>query len=251
MGRWSRRLARRFVGWLAVRPGAHWLEVGCGTGALTKAICDLAGPASVTACDPSRAYVEEARTTCPQTKVSFTVCGAGQLPSRGGGYEAVVSSLVLNFLPDPVEGLVGMRALGSADGIVAACVWDYGEGMQFLRIFWDEATARDPAASALDEGVRFPICRPDTLREAFVRAGLAEVQLSELQITTRFRDFDDYWSPFLSGPGPAPGYVATLDPEARSELARGVAARLPFRGDGSIALTARAWAARGSVSAAP
>src|SRR5262245_25850226 len=80
MGRWSRLLAHEFIEWLRPNPSAHWLEVGCGTGALTSAICDRCGPASVVACDPSVPFIEYARQNLSDTHVSFVVAGAESLP---------------------------------------------------------------------------------------------------------------------------------------------------------------------------
>lgn len=244
MGRWSRELARSFVSWLDVPAGRHWLEVGCGTGALTSAILDVGRPASVVATDASPQFVDHARSTHPDSRVRFLTASAGELPTSPAGFDAVVSSLVLNFIPDPVAALGEMRSLAAEDGVVAACVWDYAEGMQFLRRFWDAAVELDPAARPYDEGERFPICSPSGLEDAFRQAGLSPVRTEPLEIPTHFQDFDDYWSPFVGGPGPAPGYLASLSTRGQKDLASRLAETLPREEDGSIALTARAWAAR-------
>jgi hypothetical protein len=65
-----------------------------------------------------------------------------------------------------------------------------------------------------------------------------------LQVPTVFRDFDD-WTPFLGGQGPAPGYAMSLEEPRRAALREALRARLPAAADGSIALTARAWAVAG------
>src|SRR5512143_3975563 len=109
MGRWSRPLARMFIEWLCPQRSAHWLEVGCGTAALTSTICDLCEPASVVACDPSEPFIEHARKSLPDARASFVVAGAEALPSRDDGFDAVVSGLVLNFLPDPGETMASIR----------------------------------------------------------------------------------------------------------------------------------------------
>src|SRR5262245_44248913 len=109
MGRWSRSLAPRFVSWLAVRPTAHWLDVGCGTGALADAICTGADPATVVACDPSAPFVEYARRRQPDPRVSFVVAGVGKLPTRPGGFDSVASLLALNFFPEPEAAIHEMR----------------------------------------------------------------------------------------------------------------------------------------------
>jgi len=247
MGRWSRPVAERFVRWLGAESGLSWLEVGCGTGALTSTICGLADPDSVVACEPSEAFVEHLRGRMLDVRVSVVMAGAGDLPRRPGGFDCVVSGLVLNFLPNPREAVVEMRARTSPEGVVAGYVWDYAEGMQLLRCFWDAAVAVDPAAGALDEGQRFPICRPDALESLFREAGLTRVRSEALEIPTRFESFLDYWQPFLGGTGPAPSYVTSLGDERREELRERLERRLELGPDGAIELVARAWAIRGTA----
>lgn len=244
MGRWSRELARVFVLWLGIPPSRHWLEVGCGTGALTSRILEIGQPASVMATDSSEQFIKHARSAFSDNEVQFRTASAGKLPTKRHGYDVVVSSLVLNFLPDPIKALREMRSLASEDGVVTACVWDYAEGMQFLRRFWDAAIELDPTARQYDEGRRFPICSPSGLETAFQKAGLARVKVEALEVDTHFQDFDDYWSPFVGGPGPAPGYLSSLPTQRQQDLARRLATTLPRNKDGSINLTAKAWAAR-------
>jgi SAM-dependent methyltransferase len=245
MGRWSRRLAPRFVSWLEIPAGAHWLDVGCGTGALAGAICAHARPASVLACDPSAPFVEFARSRTPDARVSFVVAGVGGLPGRPGGYGSATSLLALNFFPDPEAAVREMRALAAPRGAVSACVWDYGDGMEFLRRFWDAAAAVDPAARELDEGRRFPLCRPEALTALLRAAGLGDVRCEPIDIATEFASFADYWRPLLGGTGPVPSYVASLDAPRREALARSLEAALSRGRGATIALTARAWAVRG------
>jgi len=244
MGRWGRPLARVFVEWLQPAAAAHWFEIGCGTGALTTAISERGEPASVVACDPSAPFVEHARAHLLDPRVSFTITGANALPHRPGGFDIVVSGLVLNFVPDIDAVLRSMCDRLRPAGVMAAYVWDYAERMEFLRFFWEEAAALDSRAKELDEGRRFPLCRPSALASVFRAAGLSNVETDALEIATDFGTFDDYWTPFLQGTGPAPGYVASLDPQTR-ELLR---ARLEERlspSNGPIHLRARAWAVRG------
>jgi trans-aconitate methyltransferase len=248
MGRWSRPLARAFVAWLQPRPSAHWLEAGCGTGALTSTICDLCEPASVVACDPSEPFVEHARKNLPDARVSFIAAGADALPRREGGFDLAVSGLVFNFLPDPEAAVAVVRDRLRSGGTLAAYVWDYAAGMEFLRLFWDEAAAVDPGAMALHEGRRFPLCEPLALAALFRAGGLTGVETGALDIPTEFTTFDDYWVPFLRGTGPAPGYVASLDSYERDGLRARLERRLQAGSDGRILLRARAWAVRGISS---
>ena len=249
MGRWSRRVADDFLQWLDPLPRANWLEVGCGTGALTEAVCRLAKPASLIACDPSPELLSFARRSITDTSVAFRIGGADDLPRRDGDFDLIVSGLVLNFLPHPSDGVRSMRERLRRGGTLAAYVWDYAEGMQFLRFFWDEAVALDPSAAPLDEGRRFPLCRPDALRQLFEQSGLDSVETKALEIVTAFPDFDEYWSPFLGGTGPAPSYVDSLEQDARRQLRLRLEQRLTPSADGSIQLTARALGVRGLVAA--
>jgi len=245
MGRWSRLLAPRFVSWLSVRPAARWLDVGCGTGALADAIGAQANPASVVACDPSEPFIEYARRRQVDPRISFVVAGVGQLPACPGGYDSVCSLFALNFFPQPDAAIDEMRRIAAPHGVVSVCVWDYAEGMEFLRRFWDSAAAIDAGAAALDEGRRFPICRPDALTSLLREGGLADVSCDAIEIPTRFSTFAEFWNSFQGGTGPAPSYVAGLDSPQREALATRLERSLPREPDGAISLVARAWVVRG------
>lgn len=249
MGRWSRRLAKEFVDWLTPRASQNWLEVGCGTGALTQAIILNADPAALVACDPSAQFVAYARGKLSHPAVTFLVAGADKLPHHKDGFDAVVSGLVLNFIPAPTEAVRAMSSRLRPGGMLAACVWDYADGMQFLRIFWEVAVEMDSEAAKLDERRRFPICQPEALVELLEGAGLERVDSQALEIDTVFPDFDSYWAPFLGGTGAAPTYVGSLHPTAREQLRLRLKQRLAPAGGGPLQLTARAWAVRGFLQA--
>lgn len=246
VGRWSRRVAPRFLHWLGLPAGRRWLDVGCGTGALCAAILDQCAPASVAAVEPSAGFLEAARSSLAG-RAALHQGSAEALPLPDASMDVVVSGLVLNFVPEPSAALAEMARVAGRGGTVAAYVWDYAGKMEFLRRFWDAAGALDPTAVGLDEGVRFPLCRPDALERLFAGAGLKEVGVQAIDIPTRFPSFEDCWQPFLGGQGPAPAYVLSLAPPVRERLREGLRARLPLGADGSIALTARAWAVRASV----
>lgn len=248
MGRWSRRLAPQFVSWLQIPRGVHWLDVGCGTGSLADAICSHADPASVVGCDPAASLVEFAREHGRDARVSFVTAAVGSLPQRLGGYGSVTSLLALNFFPDIDAAVHEMRSVAAPDARVSACVWDYSDGMQFLRHFWDAAAEVDSAARDLDEGNRFPLCRHDALAARFRAGGLGDVRCDPIEIPTVFATFDDYWRPFLGGTGPAPSYLASLDADRRALLAHTLEGGLRRGPDGTIALSARAWAVCGTVN---
>jgi SAM-dependent methyltransferase len=242
VGRWSRLVAASFVEWLAVEPGARWLDVGCGTGALTSTVLRSAAPASVLGIDPTAPFVAHARSHVDDPRASFAVAPAGAVPLPDGTVDVAVSGLVLNFVPDLPAALAELRRVVRPGGVVAAYVWDYAGDMQLMRYFWDAAVSLDPAARELDEGPRFPLCAPDALAAAF--ASFGDVATTAITVPTVFRDFEDYWTPFLGGQGPAPAYAATLDPERLAALRESLRARLPVAADGTIPLVARAWAVR-------
>jgi ubiquinone/menaquinone biosynthesis C-methylase UbiE len=247
VGRWSRLVATDFLAWLAVPPGARWLDVGSGTGVLTETILVDHSAAEVVGVEPSDSFREYAAAQVPDPRVSFRPGNAQALPVHDDAFDAVVSGLVLNFVPDRPAALAEMRRAARPGGTVAAYVWDYPGEMQLMTHFWAAAVALDPDAVSLDEAARFDFCRPDPLRALFTDAGLTDVDVEGIVVPTDFDDFDAYWTPFLGGTGTAPAYAASLREDARTALRDAVRARLPVRDDGSIHLTARAWAVRGRV----
>ena len=245
VGRWSRLVAPRFLHWLPARQPSAWCDVGCGTGALAHAIQVTEEPTRVLGVDPSEGYLAAARRGAPSPVFEVAVGSATAIPAQDGEFDRVVSALVLNLVPRPEEALAEMRRVARPGGLIGAYVWDYAEGMQMMRAFWDAAVARDATAADLDEAIRFPLCRPGPLRALFGSAELVDVEVAAIEVPTVFADFDDLWRPFLGGQGPAPGYCASLPEDRRDALRERLRAVLPPRPDGSIALQARAWAVRG------
>jgi hypothetical protein len=141
-----------------------------------------------------------------------------------------------------------MARVTTKGGTIAAYVWDYAGKMELMRLFWNAAVELNPRAANMDEGVRFPTCRPEPLKKLFADAGLQEVEVTPINISTSFANFDDYWQPFLGGQGPAPAYAMSLDESARARLRDRIRERMPTMADGAISLTARAWAVRASVA---
>lgn len=246
VGRWSRLVARELLAWLALPAGRRWLDVGCGSGALSQTIVETAVPAVVVGVDPSAGFVAYARDRVADARARFAVGDARALPYARASFDASVAGLVLNFVPEPAGAVAEMARAARPGGVVAAYVWDYAGEMQPMRHFWEAAAALDPAAGALDEGRRFPLCRPGPLAALFRGAGLAAVAVRPIDVPTHFRDFDDYWTPFLGGQGPAPGYCVALDEGRRAHLRERLRAALPIDPDGGIRLMARAWAVRGT-----
>jgi SAM-dependent methyltransferase len=246
VGRWSRRVAGPFLQWLDMPASLRWLDVGCGTGALTSAIVNATNSKDVFAVEPSEGFLSRAREHL-HDKATLLQGNASQIPLPDASVDVVVSGLVLNFIPNLADGLAEMRRTVKPRGTIAAYVWDYAKGMELMRYFWDAAVSLQPQARTHDEGVRFPLCQPPALAAAFDLAGLGDIDVAPLTVATPFRDFDDYWAPFLGGQGPAPAYVSSLDEASRCALRERLRACLPVQRDGAIMLHARAWAVKGRV----
>lgn len=245
IGRWSRRVAPLFLSWLNVPAGKTWVDLGCGTGALSAAILDRCSPAGLVGVEPSEGFLKLAGQNLG-SRARLLPGSAGKMPLPDRACDVVVSGLVLNFIPDLPAALAEMIRVASPGGTIAAYVWDYEEKMEVIRHFWDAAVSLDPAAAALHEAARFPMCHPAALGTAFESAGLAGVDTAPLDVAAQFADFEDYWRPFLGGQGPAPAYVASLSDTQRAALKAALQARLPESREG-IVLNARAWAVRGTT----
>jgi len=247
MGRWSRQLAPQFLRWLDAPAACRWLDVGCGTGALSAAVLETCAPRAVVGVDPSEGFLATARSRLPAHVVLHRAT-ASQLPLPDAAVDVAASALVLNFVPDPPAALREMARVTAPGGRVAVCVWDYVQKMDLIRTYWNAAAQLGLLSPGQDQGERFAICRPDALTTAFADAGLRQVDVAAIEIPMHFADFDDYWDPFLGGQGPAPAHAMALDESTRLRLRDQVRATLPMQPDGSILLGARAWAARGVVS---
>jgi SAM-dependent methyltransferase len=248
MGRWSRAMAPQLVTFADLPRQARVLDVGCGTGALTEALLAAAPKSQVTGIDISEEYVAYAKQAKASKRAHFEVGDAQELSFPDHSFDATLSLLVINFIPDARKAVGEMARVVRRDGIVCAAVWDYGQGMEMLRWFWDAAGKLDPAAVAKDER-NMPYCAKGELARLFSDCGLNNVQEKALMIPQVFHSFEDYWSPFLGGQGPAGAYVRGLNDDARDRLAGELRKRIAEqKGRGAFTLQAKAWAARGERS---
>lgn len=248
VGRWSRPVAHALLSWLDSPPELDWLDVGCGTGVVAEAIAERCAPRRLTGIDPSAGFLEFARRRLKASGAELLQANALSLPFPAAQFDRVVSGLVLNFVPDHPLAASEMARVVRPGGEVALYVWDYADKMELMRCFWDAAIALDAEALKFDEGRRFSICQPKALRRLFEAAGFSTVKTLAIDVPTKFRDFDDYWAPFLGGQAPAPAYCMSLDEDGRAALRERLRASLPIQADGSIHLVARAWAVRGRKS---
>ncbi|BCY14133.1 class I SAM-dependent methyltransferase [Actinoplanes sp. L3-i22] len=247
VGRWSRRVAKIFVTWLDVPANSRWLDAGCGTGALSA---QIPAPALLIGIDKSPAFLSAlpragVPAAPPPNRVLACAGDAAALPLTDAGFDAVVSGLALNFVPRPESAVAELCRVAAPGATIAAYVWDYANGMAMMRHFWSAAAELDPDLGERDESRSFEFCRDDVLADWWSAAGLHDVTTRRIEIPTVFRDFYEYWTPFLGGQGPAPGYVTARSPAQRDALRESLRSRLPTQPDGSIPLTAAAWAVKG------
>ena len=148
MGRWSRRLATRFLDFVGVTDGAV-LDVGCGTGSLTAALLERPGVRSVHGIDVSSAYVTAAQKRLANSRAAFDVGDACAITASDRSFDHALSLLVLQFVPQAERAIAEMRRVTRQGGSVAAATWDQRGGVVWSRMFWDTAAALDPKAVEL------------------------------------------------------------------------------------------------------
>jgi SAM-dependent methyltransferase len=247
VGRYGGELARALIKFAGVAPGMRVLDVGCGPGALTRALAERLGTGSVSAAEPSEPFAQACRERLPGVEVA--VAPAEELPFDAASFDAALSQLVVNFMGDAPAGVREMARVTRPGGVVASCVWDYADGMELLRGFWDAAREVEPEGAAVaDEGVVMRWCREGELAELWRLAGLADVRAGELVVRVSYPSFEDLWAPLPTGVAPSGAFCKSLDDDGRAALHDGFRRRLGV-GDGPFELSARAWAVAGSVPA--
>jgi SAM-dependent methyltransferase len=247
MGRWSRLLAPLYISFAGVKDGQRVLDVGTGTGSAAAAV-EASMPASeIIGIDPSAGFIAYAQKNAKSTRARFELGDAQALKFKDASFDQTLALLVMNFIPDHNKAIAEMRRVTRAGGIVSACVWDYNEGMQMLRFFWDEAIALDPTIEPKDER-HMKLSRQGQLGDLWRKAGLVNVQEAPLSIDQAFSSFNDYWEPFTKGAGPGGAFVVSLSEERRQQLEARMRKRLlGDRKEGPFTLKARAWCVRGEV----
>jgi SAM-dependent methyltransferase len=243
MGRWSSLLAEEFLKWLEIPVGLRWLDVCCGSGAVTEVIAERDAPQNIVGIDISPQQIDFARRHRARTNVTFEIADATVLPFPDASFDVAVCGLGLHYLPNPSRGLGEFCRVIRPSGTVAVYVWDYARAGTFLREFWDAAIAVDREAADSDQSRRFPMCNPEGLQSLFEQAELQDIDVHALDIVTSFSSFEDYWEPLLTGQGSAPNYLATRDKSVHAAIRERLREALPK--EGTIELPARAWAIRG------
>jgi SAM-dependent methyltransferase len=244
VGRYAPALGAALIEFARIDPGMRALDVGCGPGALTAQLVRRLGAANVCGAEPSEPFAEACR---ERVGVEVVSTPAEALPFEEGSFDAALSQLVVNFMSDPEAGVDEMARVTRADGLVASCVWDYAGEMTLLRAFWDAAREVEPGrAAAADEGVVMRWCGEGDLGELWQAAGLRDVRTGALVVSAAYADFDDLWAPLPTGIAPSGAFCKSLDADGQAALREAYRRRLGV-GEGPFELTARAWAAVGTV----
>jgi SAM-dependent methyltransferase len=238
--RWSEQMARDLVPWLGVRRDARWLDVGCGTGVVTDAIMDVAWPGAVTGIDGSDAYLEVARRKVPGAR--FDHGDASALPYPDQSFEAVVSSLLIAYLPDPAAALRELVRVTVPGGVVGVVVWDHE--LDLLR-HYRQAAADAGVAEVASEFPSYDLERENALARGLAGAGLRDVQTRRLSPRVTFDGFDDYWGSMLARKGRTAEHLETLPAPKQATLRELLRALVEPKPGAKVVVEATAWAARG------
>jgi SAM-dependent methyltransferase len=240
MGRWSRAIGEKFLAWLGPPRDAHWLDIGCGTGAFSGLIAQRCAPKSLSGIDPSAAQIDFARGVLP--RADLRVGDAMALPFGDGVFDVVASALVLHFIPDRQKAFAEMKRVARPGGIVGAYTWARAADDDFAPY---AAMLKGLAAIGV-EPMRSPTVpeqQLDGLR-AMAAGRLAGIDVCEIAAEQSFADFDDYWAVQTLTVSPVGKTVAKLDDAQRARLRETMRGIVPAAADGSITYAARAVAFR-------
>jgi ubiquinone/menaquinone biosynthesis C-methylase UbiE len=220
MGRWSRRMAPGLVAFAELGPVASVLDVGCGTGSLLFELARNPASRRLVGLDASAIYADAARAGTTDPRIEILHADACAMPFADASFDAALSQLVLQFVPDPKAAAAEMARVVRPGGVVAAAVWNSGGGMPHQRMFWDIAAMLDPVA-VVQRGKTFarPMTRKDDLAHLFTETGLRDVTESFVTIPMDFENFEDFWRPIANGEGTLGKYVQELQAPLRDSFA--------------------------------
>lgn len=249
IGRWSRRLAPKFIAFAEIGNAPRVLDVGCGTGNLTLALARNPAIIKINGIDFSTVYIEHAKAQSADPRVDLQVGDACALPFADATFDCALASLVIQFIPDGHRAVREMRRVTRPGGIVAATTWDVRGGFVAWRIIFDTAAMLDPnAADRRAKACARPLVQREGLARAWTEAGLMDVEVEPLTIRMDFASFNDFWLPNDGSDGPIADYLRTLGSELKSKVREAV--RLAYvdgEPDGPRSYAATAWAVKGKV----
>ena len=247
MGRWSAQLAPMFLRFAQVKDGQHVADVGCGTGVLSRAVAASSPAARVTGIDPSPEYLTFAARNLPAERMRLQVGRAEALPLGDGVFDAALALLVLQDFDEPEQAVREMARVPRTDGVVAACVWDFENGLPMLSLLRQATEAVAP-----DSALATPRKRHrgfQDLHALWRKCGLRDVVIETFEIDMAFASFDDYWQPILGRSTPTSAFAANVDEETAGALVEVLREKISgMAPNGTFVLPARAFAVRGLVS---
>jgi ubiquinone/menaquinone biosynthesis C-methylase UbiE len=247
MGRWSARLAPTFLRFAQINDGQHVLDVGCGTGVLSRALISSGATVNVAGVDPSAEYLAFAARGVPADRARFQVGGAEALTFADDAFDAALALLVLQDFDEPERAVREMARVTRPDGVVAACIWDFEHGLPMLSLLRQAAETLAPNEPPGRPRTRH--ASPQDLHALWREAGLHDIVTETFEIAMAFASFDDYWQPVLGCSTPTSAFIATVDQQTGGALARLTREMISgVQPDGSFVLPARAFAVRGFAS---
>jgi ubiquinone/menaquinone biosynthesis C-methylase UbiE len=253
MGRWSARLAPLFLDFCDDDRAQSYLDVGCGTGALTKTIRARHGNAAVVGLDPSKQFIAHLSAQIADSRSWFCRGDAQDLPFADGRFDAALGLLILQQMPDPLRMVREMARATRPGGTVGTAIWNFQTGMPMFSIFWDAVGKIDPVAAAARRANKSkPITgtSEESLAELWQAAGLENVTATTIELPQSFANLEDFWVPFLSDATPSSSVASKMEAHTQAALKEEIRLRLlGDRTDGPFSLTAGAFAVRGQVPA--
>lgn len=249
MGRWSRRLSRSFLDFVAAPSCGALIDVGCGTGSLTLAAATRYPNADIVGFDLMPDYLTDAlRSSAPN--VRFETGDATALPFTDDSFDSAFSQLLLNDLEGPAGAVSEMVRVTRGNGRIAASVWDRVGGLPFIRLFLDVAAivAGQDGEDLRAEVFDIPYQNEDDLFDLLSEAGLEEVDTSTIAVRMDFIDFDDYWQSLMGAHSLIRHFFGNLPADLAHEVQQAtMRAYLGGKPNGRRSLVASALAVRGVV----
>ena len=244
MGRWSTILARRFLDFVEIGAAERILDIGSGTGSLTRVIAESTTASGIIGIEPVQQFVRSARRRTSDPRVRFDHGAVEELPYPDAEFDASLAQLTFHHFPDGEAALSEMLRVTRPGGLVAACEWDAGPGMEMFRILADTLVAVHPPSGAQHSLRQY--AGPGELLDLWTACRIKDVEEESITVPLTFADFSDFWIPFTEGPSGVVNRLNALSPTVKADFQRRLKHRLlNGKSDGPITLHARAWAVRG------
>lgn len=186
-----------------IAPNEVVLDVGCGTGQLTRDTARLASSGSVLGVDLSSPMLALARARAAEeklTNVSFEQADAQVHPFPDGGFDLVISRLGVMFFGDPVAGFSNLARSLRPGGRMALLAWqrlDRNQWVSELRAVM--AAGRELPTPPPDAPGPFALSDPDRVRGLLTEAGLQDISLESVEEPVTFGRDAEHACEFVAG----------------------------------------------------